>query len=235
MEVFKPLKPIIDDARQRSFGRVKARKLGQEQLESLQEKLPLFTLDTQLLQKPKAIFPDTCKKLFMEIGFGTGEHIAGVAKANPDAGFIGCEPFINGVARLLKYITEGDIQNIRIFNGDARIIVDALPDASLDRIYVLFPDPWPKAKHYKKRIICKDTLETFARVIKKGGVLQVASDHEDYCEWIARHLEEITDFEESHETKNNRQKEPEGWVKTKYQIKAEREGRTASFFRFVRK
>ncbi len=124
----------------------------------------------------------------LEIGFGGGEHLVAQASAHPDQRFIGVEPFINGVASCLRHIEESGAQNIRLHQGDARDVVARLPDASLDRVYILFPDPWPKARHHKRRLIQPEFLGELARVMKPGAELRFATDWANYAAWTLEHV-----------------------------------------------
>ncbi|GIL39250.1 tRNA (guanosine(46)-N7)-methyltransferase TrmB [Roseiterribacter gracilis] len=120
----------------------------------------------------------------LEIGFGGGEHLAARAAAHRDVGFLGAEPFLNGVSMLLQAIDRESLTNVRIWPEDARLLLDALPDASMSRIYLLFPDPWPKRRHEKRRFLQTEMLDVFARVLKSGGELRFASDHPDLMDWM---------------------------------------------------
>jgi tRNA (guanine-N7-)-methyltransferase len=172
---------------------------------------------------------------FLEIGFGGGEHIAFQAKSFENSFFLGCEPFINGVGSLLHHIDSRDIQNIKIHHGDARDVLDHLPLECLDGVFILFPDPWPKARHNKRRIINPDTLKTIVDIMKVGSFLRVASDHHEYATWILEHLElekrlnKVLIFETGD---NNR---PENWPQTRYELKGLKEGRPAKFFIYEKK
>ena len=128
-------------------------------------------------------------ELILEIGFGGGEHLVAQATAHPNTRFIGVEPFLNGVASCLRHIEEANAQNIRLHNGDARDVIARLPDASLDRVYILFPDPWPKARHHKRRLIQAEFLDELARVMKPGAELRFATDWANYASWT---LEQVT-------------------------------------------
>ncbi|MEQ1618338.1 MAG: tRNA (guanosine(46)-N7)-methyltransferase TrmB, partial [Terricaulis sp.] len=121
--------------------------------------------------------------LILEIGFGGGEHLVAQAAAHPDARFIGVEPFLNGVASCLRHIEESGVQNVRLHQGDARDVVARLPDASLDLCYILFPDPWPKTRHWKRRLIQREFLDALARVLKPGAEVRFATDWVNYAEW----------------------------------------------------
>ena len=214
---------IINPDLVRSYGRVNGRKLRPMQQELLDNLLPKLAVDID------GEFP---KPLHLEIGFGYGEHLFGLAQKYPDVNFIGCEPFVNGVATLLKYINESDVSNINILHGDARLLIDKLPESSVERVFILFPDPWPKAKHHKKRIICEENLKALARIMPKGARLDIATDHVEYGEWIAEKLADSTYFAENKSVGAFAQ--PADWVETRYQQKARAEGREARFFNYVK-
>jgi tRNA (guanine-N7-)-methyltransferase len=227
-EIKKYKKPIMSDDLMRSFGRVRGRKLGQEQTFFVDNMLPKISINIDGDFDLHAIFENKFSEFCLEIGFGRGEHLAQFAKQNPEVACIGCEPFINGVARLVKYIHEDEIPNIRILHGDARLLLEKLPDNIIDKVFVLFPDPWPKAKHQRKRIISNETLDALHRVIKQDGVLEIATDHVEYGQWIEEHLDNHQGFIEL--SKSNTP--PSDWIRTKYQEKAEKQGRGAKFFNF---
>lgn len=207
----------------RSFGRIQARKLRPEQVYFVEEVLPSLAVD---IDQPGSLSFD--KKLCIEIGFGKGEHLAGYAKNHPDIQFIGCEPFLNGVARLVKYVHEAKLSNVKIFHGDARLLLEKLPDDALEKVFILFPDPWPKAKHHKKRIINNRMLSLLCKKIKQGASLEVATDHVEYAEWIEQHLLEFDGLK----MEQISVEPPHDWVRTNYQAKAEKQGRGAKFFNF---
>jgi len=182
---------------------------------------------------PQALFPDR-RRIWLEIGFGAGEHLAAQAAAHPECGLIGCEPYITGVARLLALADERGLTNLRIVVDDARLLLEALPDACLERIFVLFPDPWPKTRHHKRRIVNPATAAQFARLLAPGGELRLATDDMDYARamllavlperrltWLAR---EPADWRQP----------PPDWVTTRYQEKALAAGRRCVFLRFER-
>ena len=170
--------------------------------------------------------------VYLEIGFGGGEHLAAVAKENPDINFIGCEPFVNGVASLVEHIETHQLSNIRIYDHDARLFLEALPAASIARAYVLFADPWPKARHHKRRIINHETLAELHRILESGAQLRIASDDPSYLEWIEEHLAETPHFTPLAGHDVNVQ--PGDWPRTRYQEKAVREGRACKFFIMIR-
>ncbi len=171
--VFKPI---------RSYGRIKARTLKPRQERLVEELLPKLAVDLSRPLDPRALFEEPTA-LILEIGFGGGEHLVAQAKAAPDHGFIGVEPFLNGVGSCLRHIDEAGVTNVRLHMGDAREVVAALPDASLDRVDILFPDPWPKARHHKRRLVQSEFVAALARVVKPGGQVRFATDWANYAEW----------------------------------------------------
>ena len=131
-----------------------------------------------------ALFAATPRAVWLEIGFGGGEHLAALAAAHPEVGLLGVEPFINGVAKLLRAIEDRGLGNVRILMDDARLLLKALPGDSIERAFVLFPDPWPKLRHHKRRIVNTETVAELARVIRPGGELRLATDDPDYARWM---------------------------------------------------
>ncbi len=175
----------------RSFGRIKSRALKPRQAALFDTLLPTVALpdpaDGPL--DPAAIMPGA-KQVWLEIGFGGGEHLAGQAARHPDTLMIGCEPFLNGVGSALRHIEEGGLKNVRIHADDARAVLAALPDASVDHVLILFPDPWPKARHAKRRLVQADVVSVMARILKVDGKLRFVTDWKAYADWaLARFLE----------------------------------------------
>jgi len=171
----------------RSYGRLKTRTIKPRQAALMETLLPTLRPPAEPFD-PKTLKPDA-SEAWLEIGFGGGEHMAAQAQRRPDVLLIGAEPFQNGVASALRHIDEAALTNVRVLDGDARELMANLPDASLERIFVLFPDPWPKARHNKRRIIQAETVAEFARLLKPGGRLRFASDWADYVGWsLARFL-----------------------------------------------
>ena len=168
----------------RSFGRIKSRAIKPRQAALFDTLLPAIALPdpTKGPIDPEALMPGATSA-WLEIGFGGGEHLAAQAARHPDALMIGCEPFLNGVGSALRHIDEGGLKNVRLHADDARAVVDALPDASLDRVMILFPDPWHKARHNKRRLVQDDFALALARVLKPGGRLRFVTDWKDYADW----------------------------------------------------
>jgi len=173
----------------RSFGRIKSRVIKPLQAALFDSLLPTIAVPDPAAGPidPKALMPEATE-VWLEIGFGGGEHLAAQAARRPDVVILGCEPFLNGVASLLRHVDEGGLKNVRIHADDARAVVEALPDASLDRILILFPDPWHKVRHNKRRLISDAFALELARVLKPGGALRFVTDWKDYAEWSLERL-----------------------------------------------
>lgn len=180
------------------------------------------------------VFPNPERPLWVEIGFGRGEHLAAQAAANPEVNFIGCEPFINGVAGLLAHMEDGDLTNVRVFAEDARYLLPSLPDAAVDRLFLLFPDPWPKKRHNKRRFISDENLDEIARVLVDGGEFRFATDHMDYCRWGLAHVMRHGAFEWLAESPADWRDRPADWVETRYERKALARGERCAYLRFRR-
>ena len=216
----------------RSFGRRRGKKLrpGRERL--VDELLPKITFDTEL-GLAEQFGPDT-KDIWMEIGFGGGEHLAAQALTHPHIGFIGAEPFINGVAKLVSTINDEGIKNIRIHPDDVRFIFPSIPDDSLGRVFILFPDPWPKARHIKRRLITPETLSALARMMRSGAQLVVASDHAEYIGWALLQINQHPDFSWMAENAADWRTPPPGWITTRYEEKALIKGIKSTYLVFQR-
>lgn len=184
---------------------------------------------------PKSQFDTLYDAYWLEIGFGAGEHLSWQARVNPHVGIIGCEPFINGVARLLSDIDAYNLANIRIFRDDARFLLSRLPDRSISRAFVLFPDPWPKARHHKRRIVGPSALPDLARILPDGAELRIATDDPGYKGWILQHVLASGDFDWPVSSPSDWRRRPDDWPPTRYEHKANEAGRRAAFFRFVRR
>jgi tRNA (guanine-N7-)-methyltransferase len=173
-----------------------------------------------------------------EIGFGGGEHLAWQAKRDPSALYLGAEPFINGVAKLLTRIEENGIGNIRILEGDARPALDRIPDSALDSLYLLQPDPWPKKRHHKRRMVSQGFFSGAARLLAPGGELRISSDIADYIRWTLMHWQiferENGGFEWMAESETDWLTSPDDLPKTRYMEKGEKAGRPVTYLRFRR-
>ncbi len=173
----------------RSFGRIKARPIKPRQAALMETLLPAIAVPDPAAGPidPAALMPGA-SEVWLEIGFGGGEHMAAQAARRPDVLVIGCEPFLNGVASALRHVEEMGLENVRLHADDARAVVDALPDASVDRVLILFPDPWHKARHNKRRLVQDETAAAFARILKPGGTLRFVTDWLDYADWALERL-----------------------------------------------
>jgi tRNA (guanine-N7-)-methyltransferase len=173
----------------RSFGRIKSRPIKARQAALFDTLMPQIAVPdpTKGPIDPLALMPGA-KEAWLEIGFGGGEHLAEQATRHPDALMIGCEPFLNGVASALRHVEEGGLKNVRLHADDARAVMTALPDASLDRVMILFPDPWHKVRHNKRRLLQDETAVEIARLLKPGGRVRFVTDWLDYAEWALERL-----------------------------------------------
>ena len=169
------------------------------------------------------------REVWLEIGFGGGEHLAAQAAAHPGIGFLGVEPFVNGVAKLLREVRAGGLGNVRVLRDDARLLLGVLPTASLDRVDVLFPDPWPKLRHHKRRIVNGATLAELARVIRPGGALRLATDDPDYARWMLAAVLAEPRFVWTARRPDDWREPPADWVPTRYEAKARQAGRRPVF------
>jgi tRNA (guanine-N7-)-methyltransferase len=174
-------------------------------------------------------------EIWLEIGFGGGEHLAAQAVAHPDVGFIGCEPFMNGVARLMSDIDARHLQNIRVHADDARDLMDALPDASISRCFILFPDPWPKLRHNNRRMVSRENLDALARILADGAILRLASDHMEYVRWILFHILGHDAFEWKCQGPEDWRQRPADAPPTRYEEKALAKGDSCVYLQFLRR
>jgi tRNA (guanine-N7-)-methyltransferase len=218
------------------YGRRKGHRLRPGRQRLLAELLPQLEvrLPEDGVLDPARLFAQRPRTLWLEIGFGGGEHLAYQAAAHPDVGLIGCEPFIGGVARLLSLIEAQGLANIRLFADDARLLMQALPDACLERVFILFPDPWPKARHHKRRIVNPVTAGEFVRLLRPGGELRLASDEMDYVRAMLRALRARPELQWQARRPADWRERPADWPMTRYESKAVAAGRACVFLRFRR-
>jgi len=204
------------------YGRRKGKSLRRHHSELMDQLLPHLRV---ALDDP---FAGMGERRWLEIGFGGGEHLAHQAELHPDVSFIGAEPFVNGVAKMLALAEEKNLANVRVHDADARPLLQALPDASFERIYLLYPDPWPKSRHNKRRFVSQENLAHVHRVLKSGGLFLFASDIDDYVAWTRAHVSEHGGFAEE----GDPSQPYEDWIETRYESKARREGRGSAYLRF---
>lgn len=214
------------DRRFQHYGRRKGKALRPHHARLIAELLPQVTFDPARL--------DRARPLRLEIGFGGGEHLAHQAALNPDIAFIGAEPFVNGVAKLLAVIEAKKLGNISIHPDDARALFESLPDRSLERIYLLYPDPWPKARHLRRRLVSAETLTQFHRMLKPGGLFLFASDIAHYVQWTLFEMRKAGGFTWLAESADDWRKPFPDWIETRYEAKAKREGRVPCYLTFRR-
>ena len=184
---------------------------------------------------PKDLFKENPDQNWLEIGFGGGEHLAAQAAKHPEVGFIGCEPFINGVACLLNEVEAKNLRNVRIYPDDARDIIDRIPSATLERVFLLFPDPWPKKRHSSRRFISAENLDALARVTRDGGEFRFASDEMGYVRWTLQHVRRHGAFVWTAESARDWHDQPSDWQTTRYESKAKANGRTCVYLKFQRR
>ena len=229
--------PLRARASEAFFGRRRGKSIKPAQAEALDAYLPRYRLD---LSRPApadlaSLFTAPVREVRLEIGFGGGEHLHAGAHADPACGFIGAEPFVNGMARVMSAVGKQPLDNLRVYDDDATVLLDWLPAASVQRVDLLYPDPWPKRKHWRRRFVSARNLDRIARVLASGGEFRFASDIDTYVNWTlfqARHhplfewtAAEAADWDEPFE----------GWPGTRYEAKALREGRPPAYLTFRRR
>ncbi len=209
------------DTTDRFYGRRKGRPLRAGIQDLVDNLLPEITINGGSDKiNLNDVFEIPTNDLWLEIGFGAGEHLAWQAKNHRDINIIGCEPYMNGVGRLLSDIRDDKLTNVRICPDDARPLMDALPDDSINKAFILFADPWPKTRHNNRRIINVENLSRLARILKSGAVLRIASDHRDYVRWIICHLIYDNNFIWLDESPRDWYNREDDWPATRYETKA---------------
>ncbi len=219
----------------RVHGRRKGRPLRPGQQALVETLLPRIAMPAEGPVDPAGLYNRPIADLWLEVGFGGGEHLAWQAARHPEIGLIGCEPFVNGVAKLLATIDREKLDNIRVHADDARGIVDRLPAGSLGRVFVLFPDPWPKARHAKRRFVQTGTLDALARAMRPGAELRLATDDPVMRLWMLRLAPVHPQFEWTARRAADWRERPADWPETRYERKAAREGRRSTYFTLVRR
>ncbi len=218
-----------------SYGRRRGRRLRAGRASLLDTVLPDLSVVPPLqgeVLDPATLFDPACREVWLEVGFGGGEHLAEQAAAHRDVGLIGAEPYINGVGGLLQQIGDRALTNVRLWTDDIRLLLPSLKPASLARVFVLFPDPWPKLRHHKRRLIAPPFLDALARVMAPGAELRIATDDATYLTAILEHLTPRTDFHWTARRADDWRVRPADWPATRYEIKA-LAGRP-HYLRFVR-
>jgi tRNA (guanine-N7-)-methyltransferase len=218
----------------RLYGRQQGHKLRQGQQALVDEALPRLSVPATGAIDSARLFGDD-RPLELEIGFGAGEHLAGQAAMRPDHGFIGCEPFLNGVVGALGHIRDRQLTNVRIHMGDALEVIERLADASLARAYLLHPDPWPKARHAKRRFMNRGPIDLLAAKLAPGAEFRFGTDHPIYCRWAMMVMGQNPHFEWLAEGPADFLVRPDDWPQTRYEAKARRLGHEVWYFRYRRK
>jgi tRNA (guanine-N7-)-methyltransferase len=223
---------------ERLYGRARGHRLRTRQVDLLQEALPRLAFARGQADDPRGAFSERVSALWLEVGFGSGEHALAQIAAHPDIGLIACEVFENGICSLLsRLVPEGGERdaplppNLRLWPDDARVLLRQLPADSLARMFLLFPDPWPKARHAKRRFVHPALLPTIARVLAPGAEWRIASDDPTYQAWVDAVMQEQTLFVETMRSATR----PPAWPPTRYEAKALREGRQPIYWRFRRR
>ena len=221
----------------RLYGRRKGHKLRRGQAALLEELMPCVEVPEHGALTSESLFddaPDSVRPLHFEIGFGSGEHLAGQALAHPHHGFIGCEPFMNGVVGALNHIDELGLSNVRLYMGNALDVLSRLPNASLTCVYLLHPDPWPKARHAKRRMMNPGPLDLIAQKLRPGGTFRFGTDHPVSVRWAMMQMNARQDFIWQATCASDFLKRPDDWPETRYERKARRLGHEVWYFEYLR-
>jgi tRNA (guanine-N7-)-methyltransferase len=227
-------------ARPRLYGRRKGKRLRPAQAALLRDLLPRLRIQVPAsgeILDPKHLFAPRPRAVWLEIGFGGGEHLASLAAAYPEIGFVGCEPFVNGVVKLLSAVAEGGLSNVRIHADDARPLLASLRPGSIGRAFILFPDPWPKVRHHKRRIVETGSLDHLARGMAPGAELRLATDDPEYALWMLEELGRHPDFEgpAASTPLASLAERPPDWPPTRYERKALAAGRKPAYLLYRRR
>ncbi|MBT3991202.1 MAG: tRNA (guanosine(46)-N7)-methyltransferase TrmB [Rhodospirillaceae bacterium] len=217
------------------YGRRKGHPLRPHRQQLMNELLPKLVIspDSSEPLDPLTLFEDK-SDIWLEIGFGAGEHLAAQAAANPAIGFIGCEPYINGVATLLSVIEREELSNIRLYSDDARMLLDQITPASISKVFVLFSDPWPKTRHHRRRFINPENLDALARIMKEGAEFRFATDDMSFLRWSLNEFYHHPDFNWLAEGPDNWRLRYADAAPTRYETKALKQGKKCVYLTFQR-
>lgn len=218
----------------RFYGRRRGRPLNPGRKRALETVLPALRLPDGPLD-PAALFGFDIDDLWLEIGFGAGEHLAWQAARHPHIGFIGAEPYMNGVASLAARVDAEGLANLRIHCDDATSVLDRLPGNALGRVFILFPDPWPKVRHRHRRIVARPMLDRLARTMRESAELRAATDHGDYLDWMLEQLTTHPAFAWTAASADDWRQRPADWPETRYEAKARMAGVKSTYLRFARR
>ena len=218
------------------YGRRQGKRLRPGQRDLVENLLPLIEINStrENTLDPRACFSRDVDDIWLEIGFGGGEHLAWQAKTYPRIGFVGCEPFLNGIVKLLSRIRSMELENVRLYRDDARLLIARLPANIIGRAFILFPDPWPKLRHHKRRLISEGVLGSLAEVLRDEAEVRIATDDPSYLEWILWHFQRHPDFEWQASVPNDWRSSPHDWPATRYEKKANAAGRKCTFLTYRR-
>ena len=227
---------MSEERRDTLYGRRVGKPLSPRRAALMQEVFPRLRIDPAAPppEDLAALFAHAPERVHLEIGFGGGEHLVASAAGDPEAGFIGVEPFLNGMAKAVAAVADRGLANVRLFDGDAARLLAWLPAASLDRVDLLYPDPWPKKRHWKRRFVSEENLAEIARVLEPGGVFRFVSDIPAYVAWTLAHVLPRSDLSWTAERAVDWAQPFPGWPGTRYEAKAVRAGRTPTYLEFRR-
>lgn len=225
---------------QRIHGRRYGRPMHKGRVDVLETILPACRVNADILKEdatltPKDIFGQDVNRLHFEIGFGNGEHVLYIMNENPNDHFIGAEPYMNGVSAFLKSLPSPTPTNIRVQPDDALMVLNSLQDATVDFLYILNPDPWPKTRHHKRRIVSEENLAVYARVLKDGGVMVQTTDVDELAEWMLTKTINCPHFEWTAEKPEDCKTAPNGWMSTRYENKGKEAGRSQTYLIYKRR
>jgi tRNA (guanine-N7-)-methyltransferase len=228
--------PDTPDFGEKFFGRRAGQSLRRNHTRLVAELLPQLRVPDRaaVLANPLSLFPHSVREVWLEVGFGGGEHLAWQAARNPDVGLLGAEPFINGVAKLLSQVEEQQLSNVRILDNDVRPRLPQIGDGTISRAFLLFPDPWPKSRHHKRRFVNQSNLCQLHRILRPGAEFRVASDIDDYIRWTLREVTRHGGFEWTAEQPDDWRRRPDDWPQTRYEAKAVIQGRASAYLSFRR-
>lgn len=224
--------------KRRLYGRKMTRPLGKERAHAHGKLWPVLSIPENLTSgsrnlKPSSLFKKQYKEHWLEVGYGNGEHLVTLMEKYPDVAFIGIEPFINGTAALMQHLEHKPTDNVRAFMDDAVLLIDSLEDQSVDRVYLLNPDPWPKKRHAKRRFLQQSTLSEISRVLKPGGQLLACTDVDALAEWMLTQVSNHPDFVWTANSCKDWKNQPEGWASTtRYREKGAKAGRKMTYLLF---
>lgn len=218
------------------YGRRFGRPMRQNRKQALENFLPGIAIDlsTSGQLDPQGLFGGGISEVWLEIGAGNGDHAVWQAAQNPFAGIIAVEPFMNGVANLVAEVHRQGLKNVRILADDARLLLERLKPGSVNRTFILFPDPWPKRRHWRRRIICQDVLDQLAAAMPEGAELRIGTDHPDYLVWMLRVLRSHPRFRWQAESADDWRKRPEDWPETRFEEKGWAAGRASTYLSLQR-